>query len=161
MRLRGFRATDEADWRSGPYSQAARTRAPCWPSLTRMRSRWQKSCFASLRGAVNDECGSDDSGQSGRHRRRSGCVAGDRRGKSARARDSCWCSVASRLHALSAKHALIGDVRGRGLAIGLELVKDRSSREPVPVATTAKVVYRAYQLRVKHKPAATVTIAVT
>jgi 4-aminobutyrate aminotransferase len=52
------------------------------------------------------------------------------------------------LHALSARHSVIGHVRGRGLAIGLELVKDRTSREPVPVATTAKVVYRAYQLGV-------------
>jgi 4-aminobutyrate aminotransferase len=41
---------------------------------------------------------------------------------------------------------MIGDVRGRGLAIGVELVSDRQTREPVPVSTTAKVIYRAYQL---------------
>jgi 4-aminobutyrate aminotransferase len=43
---------------------------------------------------------------------------------------------------------MIGDVRGRGLAVGVDLVSDRQSREPVPVTTTAKVIYRAYQLGV-------------
>lgn len=50
------------------------------------------------------------------------------------------------LHALGAKHALIGEVRGRGLALGVELVADRATRAPVPVTTTAKIIYRAYQL---------------
>jgi 4-aminobutyrate aminotransferase len=50
------------------------------------------------------------------------------------------------LRALSARHAMIGDVRGRGLAVGVDLVSDRPRREPVPVTTTAKVIYRAYQL---------------
>jgi 4-aminobutyrate aminotransferase len=50
------------------------------------------------------------------------------------------------LHALSARQPMIGEVRGRGLALGVDLVSDRASREPVPVATTAKVIYRAYQL---------------
>jgi 4-aminobutyrate aminotransferase len=50
------------------------------------------------------------------------------------------------LRALRARHPMIGDVRGRGLAIGVDLVSDRATREPVPVATTAKVIYRAYQL---------------
>jgi 4-aminobutyrate aminotransferase len=53
---------------------------------------------------------------------------------------------AAGLRDLGARHALIGDVRGRGLAIGLELVRDRTTREPVPVTTTAKIIYRAYQL---------------
>jgi 4-aminobutyrate aminotransferase len=30
--------------------------------------------------------------------------------------------------------------------VGVDLVSDRASREPVPVTTTAKVIYRAYQL---------------
>jgi len=54
--------------------------------------------------------------------------------------------LASGLRALSERHGSIGEVRGRGLAIGVDLVSERSARQPVPVATTAKVIYRAYQL---------------
>ena len=54
--------------------------------------------------------------------------------------------LSSALRDLSARHPMIGDVRGRGLAVGVELVSDPVSREPVPVTTTAKVIYRAYQL---------------
>jgi 4-aminobutyrate aminotransferase len=41
---------------------------------------------------------------------------------------------------------MIGDVRGRGLALGIDLVADRANREPVPAMTTAKVIYRSYEL---------------
>jgi 4-aminobutyrate aminotransferase len=50
------------------------------------------------------------------------------------------------LRGLSGRHEMIGEVRGRGLAVGVDLVSDRASRQPVPVAITAKVIYRAYQL---------------
>jgi len=33
---------------------------------------------------------------------------------------------------LQEKYAAIGDVRGRGLMIGVEFVKDRETREPAP-----------------------------
>lgn len=50
------------------------------------------------------------------------------------------------LQAVARRQELIGDVRGRGLVIGIELVSDRESRTPVPVTTTAKVIYRAWEL---------------
>ena len=55
-------------------------------------------------------------------------------------------TLANALRALGKRHPMIGDVRGRGLALGVELVRDRETREPVAAATTAKVIYRAYQL---------------
>jgi len=36
-----------------------------------------------------------------------------------------------RLQGWKQTHALVGDVRGRGLMIGIELVKDKATREPV------------------------------
>ena len=41
------------------------------------------------------------------------------------------------LRGLQEKHALIGDVRGKGLMIGCEMVKDRKSREPAADETKA------------------------
>lgn len=49
------------------------------------------------------------------------------------------------LQRLAERHALIGDVRGRGLALGVELVADRKSRAPAS-RQTALAVYRAFQL---------------
>ncbi len=40
--------------------------------------------------------------------------------------------IQSRARALQEKYAVIGDVRGRGLMLGIEFVKDRSSKEPYP-----------------------------
>ena len=45
---------------------------------------------------------------------------------------------------LAAKHAVIGDVRGRGLMVGVEFVKDRATREPAP-DVPRKLVDMAFQ----------------
>jgi 4-aminobutyrate aminotransferase len=42
----------------------------------------------------------------------------------------------AKLEGLKEKYALIGDVRGMGLMQALELVKDRTTKEPAPEATT-------------------------
>jgi len=47
-----------------------------------------------------------------------------------------------RLHALKDRHPLIGDVRGRGLLLGLDLVNDRVRKTPAGDAAEA-VLYRA------------------
>lgn len=44
------------------------------------------------------------------------------------------------LKALEKKYEIIGDVRGKGLFCGLELVKDRATKEPVPEAVAGAVV---------------------
>jgi 4-aminobutyrate aminotransferase-like enzyme/Ser/Thr protein kinase RdoA (MazF antagonist) len=49
------------------------------------------------------------------------------------------------LGALQARHALIGDVRGAGLFVGVELVRDRSSRTPA----TAEATYVVNRMRDK------------
>lgn len=49
------------------------------------------------------------------------------------------------LTALKARHAAIGDVRGRGLAIGVELVSDANARTPSKMLA-AKTVFRAFEL---------------
>jgi 4-aminobutyrate aminotransferase-like enzyme len=43
----------------------------------------------------------------------------------------------ARLDALADKHAVVGEVRGMGMMQGMELVKDRGTKEPAPEATAA------------------------
>jgi 4-aminobutyrate aminotransferase len=50
----------------------------------------------------------------------------------------------ARLRELQARHETIGDVRGKGLMIGMELVKDRASRAPAKELCDA-VIHRAFQ----------------
>jgi taurine-pyruvate aminotransferase len=45
-----------------------------------------------------------------------------------------------RLLELKEKHNCVGDVRGKGLFAGIELVKDRASKEPIDESVAAKVV---------------------
>lgn len=49
------------------------------------------------------------------------------------------------LRARLERHELVGDVRGSGLILGIELVEDRASREPAREQTRA-VVYRCFEL---------------
>jgi 4-aminobutyrate aminotransferase len=49
-----------------------------------------------------------------------------------------------RLRELQGKHACIGDVRGKGLMLGMELVEDRTTKAPA-TKLTEKVITRAYQ----------------
>ena len=49
-----------------------------------------------------------------------------------------------RLHEMKDKHPLVGDVRGLGLLIGVELVLDRESKEPAGAAAE-RIMYRALE----------------
>jgi alanine-glyoxylate transaminase/(R)-3-amino-2-methylpropionate-pyruvate transaminase len=49
------------------------------------------------------------------------------------------------LQGLSAKHSVIGDVRGRGLMVGVELVADRGTKAPA-TAECARVLERCKEL---------------
>ncbi|MEE2895933.1 MAG: aminotransferase class III-fold pyridoxal phosphate-dependent enzyme, partial [Planctomycetota bacterium] len=43
------------------------------------------------------------------------------------------------LHRLEERHEIVGDVRGRGLFLGFELVRDRTTLEPADAEATALV----------------------
>lgn len=44
------------------------------------------------------------------------------------------------LKGLMAKHPIIGDVRGKGLFAGIEIVKDRATKEPIAEAVANAMV---------------------
>lgn len=46
-------------------------------------------------------------------------------------------ALLERLHALKDKYSAIGDVRGRGLMLAIEMVRDRNTKEPDPQTTAA------------------------
>jgi 4-aminobutyrate aminotransferase-like enzyme len=57
-----------------------------------------------------------------------------------------------RMEQMKAAHPIIGDVRGKGCLLGVELVKDRATKEPFPEA--GKAVYqRAFQKGLAWVPA--------
>ncbi len=49
------------------------------------------------------------------------------------------------LEGLKAKHQIIGDVRGKGLFCGAELVADRETKEPVPESVTQAIVAECFK----------------
>ncbi len=53
-------------------------------------------------------------------------------------------SALARLEDMKARHPLIGDVRGRGLVLGVELVQDRETKAPATDAAEA-IFYRALE----------------
>jgi 4-aminobutyrate aminotransferase len=50
----------------------------------------------------------------------------------------------SKLMELKGKYEIVGDVRGKGLVLGVELVKDRETKKPAS-EETAKLCFRAFQ----------------
>jgi len=74
------------------------------------------------------------------------------------ARTGAW--ALEKLEQMKARHALIGDVRGRGHLIGIELVLDRASKQPANDAAEA-VMYAALDLGLSFKTAMGNILALT
>jgi 4-aminobutyrate aminotransferase/(S)-3-amino-2-methylpropionate transaminase len=54
-------------------------------------------------------------------------------------------AMVAELRRMQERHRFIGDVRGKGLLIGVELVKDRTSREPLATSVTRHVFEQCLQ----------------
>lgn len=52
----------------------------------------------------------------------------------------------NKLNKLKDKHTIIGDVRGSGLMIGIELVKDQKTKEPLPQKEVSKILMDCYNM---------------
>jgi 4-aminobutyrate aminotransferase / (S)-3-amino-2-methylpropionate transaminase / 5-aminovalerate transaminase len=53
--------------------------------------------------------------------------------------------VLARLREMQERHAVIGDVRGRGMMTAMELVADRATREPLDAETATNIVRRCLE----------------
>ena len=63
--------------------------------------------------------------------------------------------LVARLSELQSRHAEIGDVRGMGLLRGIELVKDRETREPhheLGALTTARCLELGLSMNIRRRP---------
>jgi 4-aminobutyrate aminotransferase-like enzyme len=76
--------------------------------------------------------------------------------------------MVQRLRAMQEKYPFIGDVRGEGLFIGIDVVKDRKTREPIPNTVMREVFEGAvrrgllamlYTARIRLQPALNITQA--
>ena len=58
--------------------------------------------------------------------------------------EGCTVCLALAYRRLKAKHALVGDVRGKGLMAALELVSDRVKKTPAPKDVVQRVFETTY-----------------
>jgi len=65
-----------------------------------------------------------------------------------------------KLRGLMSRHRLIGDVRGIGLMIGIEIVRDRDTREPAP-SEQERIIRRAFERGLLTLPCGDSTIRLT
>ena len=53
--------------------------------------------------------------------------------------------IVTRLREMQSRHAVIGEVRGRGMMTAIELVRDRRTKEPIDAATGSGIVTRCLE----------------